>query len=128
MDDDAIAILRAVARATERLTEAQVPGAPFGFHHLSVGESEEGLFIAGMLVVGREDGLQVDRTLTAGNRLDGKGWFVSRRVTLGSGMPGDTEPAAATDMPAAAFPTSGELAAAFDGLLDELLEAPVPAT
>jgi hypothetical protein len=124
-DDSALEVLRALALARKRLEAAAVESKA-RFHHLTVRDTAQGLWIAAALVVRGDHGGELERTLSARNALDGQGWTVEREVAVNQSAIGEPEVLASAELPPVRLATTAELSAELPRLLDEVLAAPRP--
>jgi hypothetical protein len=146
MDDDqdaAVALIAAIAAAgrrfADRIYELQVehPGIrgsdDVGIYHTTEADIEDvppetgaghyvGPRIELSLAVNHPDGTDGEWAMLAINRQDGTGWAVERDVGLNVGEPD----AVVVELPLVSYGDSLSFALALPGLLDELLDHPLP--
>jgi hypothetical protein len=124
-EEAALVVLRGLAAGSQRL-ESAADDETVRFHHLTVRETAQGLWVAAALVLRRSDGRELERTLSARHALEGRGWTVEREVLLNESPIGEPEVRASQGLPAVQFATTAELAIELPRLIDELLDAPTP--
>lgn len=98
MEDDertAVGVLSASAAATRRFDSLG--------GHLTVRNTAQGLWIAAAQMRPADEGRQVERTLSATNALDGRGWWVEREILVNESPIGEPDYVASRELPGVRF-------------------------